>query len=90
MEGLQCGGGSAVGIGTCASAGGEWQGTGWELGLMRLGSGAAQRAASGRDCRETAKAVELPIQPASTPLKRGVNESLGYSTENSEEPTKSA
>jgi len=36
---------------------------------------------------ETAKAVEMPRQPASTPLKRGVNETSGHSTENSEEPS---
>jgi hypothetical protein len=32
-------------------------------------------AKSGRDRWKTAKAVEMPAQPVSTPLKRGVNES---------------
>ena len=36
--------------------------------------------------RETAKAVKRPGQAASTPLKRGVNESLACSTQNVEEP----
>ena len=49
-------------------------------------SGFSMRGARLQHRWETAKAVKAPRQPASTPLKRGVNESPSHSTQYSEEP----
>jgi len=65
----------------------RFSGVKWRRGGPSTALAVSPRAALGSNRWETVKAVETPRQSASTPLKRGVNESPGHSTENSEEPS---